>query len=158
PARRIMMVLVSMSDPGLLIGPTHRVLGGMTKYSLDSFQAAAASTLHFEPIAGDLHALHRALTAVHAIGQPRVGLYDFATKRGLIATPVNPDPIAARFADKPKAWRTLDVAFTQYTIVEDLCQAKLNNPPVKWAFPHSTEEVLDIGSGRETGAGGGKGF
>ncbi len=30
--------------------------------------------------------------------------------------------------------------------------------PVKWAFPHSIDEVLEIGSGVETGAGGGSGF
>ena len=34
PARRCMMVLVSMSDPGLAIGPSHRVLGGMADYSI----------------------------------------------------------------------------------------------------------------------------
>ena len=61
PARRCMMVLVGMSDPGLIIWPTHRVLGGMKDYSLDAFQKAAAENLQLRArFAGDLHALEAA--------------------------------------------------------------------------------------------------
>lgn len=159
PARRSMMVLVGMSDPGLVIGPTHRVLGGMQDYSLDAFIKAAGDRLRFEPIAGDLHALHDAMHRGSATGENRLGLYDFATGRGFVVIPGEPDPLAARFSSKPRAWRQLDVAIIQYLIVESICQPQLNaGRPVKWAFPHSVEEVIDIGKGRETGAGGGKGF
>jgi uncharacterized protein (DUF1015 family) len=41
PARRCMYVLVSMSDPGMVIGPTHRILSGMSNYSFDAFRKAA---------------------------------------------------------------------------------------------------------------------
>ena len=69
------------------------------------------------------------------------------------------DPLATRFPNKPRAWRTLDVAIVQYSIVEEICQAKLNGGrAVKWAFPHTVDEVLAIGKGAETGAGGGSGF
>ncbi len=157
PARRCMMVLVGMSDPGLVIGPTHRVLGGMKDYSIDAFLKAGASDLRFEPVSGDLHALHGAMHAKPA--DNRLGLYDFASKRGFIICPSNPDPLAKRFSAKPKEWRTLDVAIIQHLIVEEICQPKLNGgQPVKWAFPHSVDEVADIGRGSETGAGGGKGF
>lgn len=159
PARRCMIVLVSMSDPGLVIGPTHRVLGGIRGYSVDAFLAAAKGTLSVEPFAGDLPALDRALNDPRTLGSIRVGLYDFATHRCMIATPTSPDPLAGRFADKPEEWRTLDVAITQYVIVESIVQPKLNDgAPVKWAFPHSIDEVLQIGRGAETGAGGGSGF
>lgn len=159
PARRCMIVLVSMSDPGLVIGPTHRVLGGIKGYSMDAFLEAAQGTLSIEPFAGDLPALDRALNDQRTLGSIRLGLYDFASKRRMIATPTSPDPLSARFADKPKEWRTLDVAITQYVIVESIVQPKLNSgQPVKWAFPHSIDEVLQIGSGAETGAGGGSGF
>jgi uncharacterized protein (DUF1015 family) len=67
--------------------------------------------------------------------------------------------LVSRFGDKPKAWRDLTVAFCQYVIVEQICQGKLNDgEPVKWAFPHTIREVEEIGSGQETGAGGGKNF
>jgi uncharacterized protein (DUF1015 family) len=159
PARRSMIVLVSMSDPGLVIGPTHRVLGGMKDYSIEKFLAAASAQVRVEPIAGDLKAVHTAMHGRTDLGEERFGLWDFATRRGFVAIPAKPDYLAARFPEKPVAWRTLSVAFCQYVIVEELCQPKMNaGQPVKWAFPHSVEEVEQIGSGQETGAGGGSGF
>lgn len=158
PARRCMMVLVGMSDPGLIIWPTHRVLGGMKEYTLEAFKSAAAELLRFEPFQGDLYALEAAL-----LRAPRdtnvLGVYDFASRRALLAMPMNADPLRARFPDKPVAWRTLDVAIIQHLIVEEVCQPRLNaGQAVKWAFPHTIKEVLEIGGGTETGAGGGKGF
>lgn len=159
PARKCMMVLIGMSDPGLVIGPTHRVLGGMKDYSLDAFQKAAAGKLLFEPVSGDLETLNGFVKGATSVRENSVGLYDFATKKSFILMPAHADPLAARFASKPREWRTLDVAFIQHLIVEDICQPKLNGgEPVKWAFPHSVAEVAEIGKGAETGAGGGKGF
>lgn len=159
PARRCMMVLVGMSDPGLVIWPTHRVLGGMSGYSYDAFLMAAREHLRIEPIAGDLRALERALHDRGGDGHPCLGLYDFAAKRCVLALPVSPDPLAARFPAKPREWRTLDVALVQYLIVEQIAQPRLNGgKPVQWAFPHTVREVEEIGRGAETGAGGGKGF
>ncbi|MFO0833428.1 MAG: DUF1015 domain-containing protein [Phycisphaerales bacterium] len=158
PARHSMMVLVPMSDPGLVIGPTHRVLGGMKGYSLDAFKAAASEHFSFREIAGDAPALHAALVATPR-HECHLGFYDVASKRGLLGTPRSADPLATRFASKPAAWRTLDVAIIQYLVVEAICQPKLNNgDAVKWAFPHSVDEVLEIARGHETGAGGGAGF
>jgi uncharacterized protein (DUF1015 family) len=159
PSRQSMMVLVSMSDPGLVIWPTHRVLGGMQGYSWDKFLSASSNDIRTEPVAGDMHALERALHAAKHLGEERFALWDFASGRGCLAIPAKPDALATRFPEKPKAWRELSVAFCQYVIVEKLCQGQLNGGnPVKWAFPHTIDEVKQIGSGEETGAGGGKGF
>ena len=159
PARRCMIVLIGMSDPGLVIWPTHRVLGGMKDYTIDKFIAAAAKHLTFEPIAGDIHQLDKALASISSMGESRFGIWDFASKRGFLAIPASADPLAAKFPEKPKAWRDLTVAFCQYVLVEQICQPSLNGgEPVKWAFPHTIKEVEEIGSGAETGAGGGKNF
>lgn len=159
PARRCMMVLVGMSDPGLVIWPTHRVLGGMKDYSWDTFLAAANSHIRTEPIAGDVRAVEAAMHSHEHMGPERFALWDFASKQGCVAVPARSDALAERFPSKPKAWRELSVTFCQYVIVESICQAKLNDgQAVKWAFPHTVEEVEHIGSGAETGAGGGAGF
>jgi uncharacterized protein (DUF1015 family) len=159
PARRCLFVLISMNDPGLVIWPTHRVLGGMSGYSLEAFMQAAGSLIRYEPIAGGLEALARAVDGTEGMGPMRFGLYDVATKRGYVAMPSSRDPLQQRFPNKPSAWRELVVAFTQYAIVEDICQRQLNDgKPVKWAFPHTVAEVESIASGEETGAGGGAGF
>jgi len=157
--RRCMMVLVGMSDPGLAIGPTHRVLGGMKDYSFATFTETTRGILDIAPIGKDAKLIEPAMEKAGAGGSNVFGLLDFATGQCAVATLVARDPLAARFGSKPKAWRDLDVAIIQHLLVEEICQPKLNaGQPVTWAFPHSVEEVLDIGKGRETGSGGGAGF
>jgi len=159
PARRCMIVLVGMSDPGLVIWPTHRVLGGMKDYTFDAFLSAGAGLIKAEPVSGGLAALDKALAGRADLGESRFGLFDFATGCGAVAAPATADALAARFPEKPRAWRELVVAFCQYVIVEQICQPKLNGgQSVKWAFPHTIKEVEEIGAGLETGAGGGKNF
>lgn len=172
PARRCMMVIVGMSDPGLVIWPTHRVLGGMSGYSIDAFIDGAKGLLKAQPIGaatgtgssvpkpGVLATLESAVKSSHA--RNALGLYDFATGRSFVATldgGDTADPLAKQFPKKPPAWRTLDVALVQYIVVDQVCKPKLNGgQDVKWAFPHTVPEVEAIGMGAETGAGGGKGF
>jgi uncharacterized protein (DUF1015 family) len=159
PARRSMMVLVGMSDPGLVIWPTHRVLGGMDSYSFDALAKAAQSVIRIDRIVGDLQTLEKELERRDEMGPMRFGLYDFATKAAAVASPVSSDPLKQAFPDKPNAWRQLVVAFIQYMLVEQIAQKSLNaSKPISWAFPHTIGEVEQIGSGVETGAGGGKGF
>ncbi|HYE03497.1 MAG TPA: DUF1015 domain-containing protein [Phycisphaerales bacterium] len=160
PARRCLFVLVSMSDPGMVIGPTHRVLGGMSQYSLDAFERAAAGKLVLRETRSGLAGLEREMAAAGGPAKQGVlGLYDFATGRCLTATPANPDPLERRFPERVRAWRTLDVALVQHLVVEEICQPALNGGrPVAWAFPHSLEEVAAIGAGQEKGSGGGKAF
>jgi uncharacterized protein (DUF1015 family) len=160
PARRTMIVLIGMSDPGLTIWPTHRVLGGMADYSFSRFLAESAGTLTIQPLADpSLAAIEHALAAAdHSTprGRALLGLYDFATGAAALAFPTHADPLARQFPYKPRAWRDLSVAFIQHAIVEHICAPKLNRGrPITWAFPHTMQEVADIGAGRETGSGGG---
>lgn len=162
PARRTMFVLVSMSDPGLAIGPTHRVLGGMEDYEIERFIEAAQGLLNVEPIDNDPTNFESQMTSLaeREHTQNVFGIYDYATGLCFGAWPAVNDPLDGQFPKQSLAWRTLDVALIQHLIVEEICQPQLNKgEPVKWAFPHSIEEVLDIGKGKETGssiAGGGR--
>jgi uncharacterized protein (DUF1015 family) len=161
PARRTMFVLVSMSDPGLAIGPTHRVLGGMEDYSIEKFIEAAQGILNVEPIDNDPRNFESQMRSLADREHTNVfGIYDYATGLCFGAWPAVNDPLDGQFPEKSEAWRTLDVALIQHLIVEEICQPELNKgEAVKWAFPHSIEEVLEIGKGKETGSsisGGGK--
>ncbi|TVQ61358.1 MAG: DUF1015 domain-containing protein [Phycisphaerales bacterium] len=155
PARRCMFVMVSMSDPGLAIGPTHRVLGGMQDYTIERFEEAAGAHLNIEACDNDPLKIEDAMDKrADRSDTPNVfGIYDFATGLCFTATPAGNDPLSDRFPEKPEAWRTLDVALAQHLIVEEICEPEMNRgEPVKWAFPHSMPEVLAIGKGEETGA------
>lgn len=167
PARRCMFVLVSMNDKGLVIGPTHRVIGGMAGYTFHRFAERVRGELFLSelPERGEdaLRVIEAAMEkGARKCGKNVLGLYDFASRRAYLATPVDPDPLAfdKRFAAMPHEWRTLDVALCQHFIIEKFCQplAGKKAEPLKWAFPHSISEVIDIGAGIERGSGGGKGF
>lgn len=161
PARRTMMVLVSMNDPGLAIGPTHRVLGGMKDYDIDTFQQVSGGLLNIEAIENTPSTF---LTQMNVLAEREktniFGIYDYATGLCFAAWPAMSDPLEDKFPDQSQAWRSLDVAIIQHLIVDEICSPELNNgEPVKWAFPHSIDEVLALGRGEETGssiAGGGK--
>lgn len=161
PARRTMMVLVSMNDPGLAIGPTHRVLGGMAEYSIDAFQQAAGGLLNIEAIDNDPQKFLVQMDRLAEREKTNVfGVYDYATGLCFAAWPTMKDPLEEKFPEQSEAWRHLDVAIIQHLIVDEICSPELNGgEPVKWAFPHSIDEVLALGRGEETGssiAGGGK--
>ncbi len=154
PARRTMFVMVSMADPGLAIGPTHRVLGGMADYTMDRFIEASAGLLHVEAIDNDPKTFEKQIEFLADREDTNVfGLYDYATGLCFAGWPAIPDPLEDQFPDKPGAWRSLDVAIVQHLIVEQVCQPELNNgDPVRWAFPHTIDEMLALGRGVETGS------
>ena len=157
PSRRCMMVLVSMSDPGLVIGPTHRVLGGMSNYSLDAFLEAAAAELEIHEHEAGVETVEQAMADRAAEHRNVLGLYDFASGRAFVASPRQTDPLAATCAEHHPAWRELDVALVQHLVVEQICQPHLSGgETVRWAFPHSIEEVLATAGGEKDSSGGGK--
>lgn len=158
PARRCMFVLVSMRDPGLVIWPTHRVLGGMSGYSFEAFKAAARDHVLITPVNGGLDALRTEMVSVTVPPPPLphtvLGFYDFGTRRSYVGTLKTAAPLAGRFPEKPRAWQQLDVAIVQHLIVEQICQPMLNRgKPVRWAFPHTVGEVEEIGRGAVSGTG-----
>lgn len=161
PARRTMMVLVSMNDPGLAIGPTHRVLGGMEDYDINAFQSAAGGLLNIEAIDNNPHTFLAQMQVLSEREKTNIfGIYDYATGLCFAAWPTMSDPLEDQFPNQSEAWRHLDVAIIQHLIVDEICSPELNKgEPVKWAFPHTIDEVLALGRGEETGssiAGGGK--
>lgn len=152
PARRTMFVLISMADPGLAIGPTHRVLGGMEHWSMDKFIDAAAGLLNVEAIDNDPKTFESQIEFLANRENTNVfGLFDYSTGLCFAGWPAVPDPLEDQFPDKPESWRKLDVAIVQHLIVEQVCKPELNNNlDIKWAFPHTIEEMLALGRGVET--------
>ena len=159
PARRTMIVLVGMSDPGLAIGATHRVLGGMKDYDFAKLTGELDKYFTLDNVGAEPAQIEAHMEKRAASDKNVLGLIDLATNQCLVLTLKDGDPLAEKFASKPEAWRKLDVALVQHLIVEKVCEPKFNGgEPVKWAFPHTVEEVMEIASGQETGAGGGAGF
>lgn len=140
PANFCLFVLIAMQDPGMIVLPTHRVLGNMARYSIDTFTKAAAGALKLTPFDGSLEALE---TSLPKNGPHAIGVYDSATGKSFIATTTSPDPLAATHGNMSAPWRQLDVAIVQHLYVESICQAKLAEPgaTVTWKFPHTVADA-----------------
>lgn len=146
-AASCLFVLVSMQDPGMIVLPTHRVLGNMPNFDMDKFKQAAQGKLNLEPFPGkDLAALEAAL-ATHK-GPHAIGLYDPAGGDNplWIATTLDSDPLKATHPDQSEAWRQLDVAIVQQVIVEAICEPTFcgEGESVTWKFPHDLEQVKEV--------------
>jgi len=151
PANFCLFVLVAMQDPGMIVLPTHRVLGGMTDFSLAALVKASQGKLKIEPFHGtDLHALEAALPKA---GTHAMGLFNAAFPEAPLAilTTVDSDPLKATHGNQSEAWRQLDVAILQHLLVEKILEptfcAKASDGSagkVLWKFPHSLGEVPAI--------------
>ena len=138
PAHTCLFVLVALQDPGMIVLPTHRVLGGMPGFTWAAFEAAAKAHWRLSPFTGDLQGLEAALPRA---GRHAVGLTD--GHHLAIAQPLRDDPLAATHPNQSKAWRGLDVAIVQHLLVEAVCEGVLtpSGSKVAWKFPHTLQQL-----------------
>jgi uncharacterized protein (DUF1015 family) len=143
PANYCLFVLIGMQDPGLIVLPTHRVLGGLAGFTWDKFLTACQGKVRLTPCrVTDLASLESALISA---GPHAIGVYCPANPDGpyAIATTTLDDPLADRYPQHAPAWRQLDVAMVQHLIVEQMLQPAFckRGEAVQWKFPHTLAEV-----------------
>lgn len=161
PLRDCMFVIVDMDDQGLVIGPTHRVLGNLSGYSWQAFVKNARGKLFFTRYTKPLSTIESALAAASdRAGKNVLGLHDYASGTSSLVTPIESDPLLHHpdFRKHPKAWRTLDVALVQHLIIDQIAAPLAGPSKPSWAFPHDVTDVQAIGQGIATSSGGGPGF
>jgi uncharacterized protein (DUF1015 family) len=122
PANFCMFVLVGMQDDGLLILPTHRLIGGLANFNIEAFQQVAGDA--FEVIPTPFTPQQTSQLAGKLISEPphTFGLYDGLTKRSYLLRARQPDVLAALEPGQSTAWRHLDVAILQRYLVDQVFQ------------------------------------
>lgn len=133
-----MFVLVSMRDPGMIVLPTHRVLGGLKDFSIPKLTERSQGVLRVTPFQGSLEQIEAALPGAgpHAMG--------LVTRQGLaLAATARTDPLASSHAEHAQPWRELDVAIVQHLLVEQLLEPGFcaAGAKVSWKFPHELSEL-----------------
>ncbi|GAB4108590.1 MAG: DUF1015 domain-containing protein [Phycisphaeraceae bacterium] len=142
-----LFVLVSMQDPGMIVLPTHRVIGNMPGFDFDRFRQVAEGRLNITPVAGtDPAELEKTLDASdhpHAFGLYVPSVADAPL---YLATTVEDDPLKTTHANHSDAWRQLDVAIVQHLIVEQVCQPTFVRPgeTIAWKFPHEIDQLKTL--------------
>lgn len=125
PANYCMFVLVSMNDDGLLVWPTHRVIGGLDSFDVQAFAQAIAPnfTLTDAPV-GPERMSEYVDQVLPREGIHTFGLYDGQTKKLYQLKLINHDILKPLEPNHSEAWRSLDVAILQRYLVEEVLQPK----------------------------------
>jgi uncharacterized protein (DUF1015 family) len=143
PANFVLAQCVSMSDPGLLILPTHRLFRGAPPITAEQLADQLAGYFEVELAGTGADAAHGIWADIEGAGeQGRLALYSAEDTSWLLAT-IN-DAGRARMAklaaEHSAQWRELGVAILHRLVVESLLG--LTNLP-KPMYVHSVEEVVD---------------
>jgi len=108
-----MVTLVSMSDPGLVILPTHRLIHSYGR--MDGRQALERAKEFFDVTpAADRMAMERALAQAES-SHPRFGFYDGAYA---VLALRDPGTLERLLPDRAPAWRLLDVTVLHELFIE----------------------------------------
>jgi uncharacterized protein (DUF1015 family) len=113
-----------MQDDGLLILPTHRLIGGLSNFSMGAFASGVANV--FDVIESPLQADQIAEAADGLDREPAhtFGLYDGLSKKLYYLRLKNIDVLKALEPNQSEAWRRLDVAILQRYLLDEVLRPK----------------------------------
>jgi uncharacterized protein (DUF1015 family) len=138
-----LFVLVAMQDPGMIVLPYHRVLTGLSGFSMDKLKAIVDQRDDVQLQATDhgpdqLDALEASLPEA---GHHAMGLYDPKAGQTYCLTSTSADPLADAAPQQPEAWRKLDVAILQNLIINELIKPNFGGDAVGY---HYTAKLDDL--------------
>jgi uncharacterized protein (DUF1015 family) len=113
PSEFVMATLVDMSDPGLVVLPTHRTVTHLTDFSRTRLREQLAKQFVVEPQPSLDKLLAAMKAAPHAIGMFDGAAFALLRANNLVA-------MRPLFANKPPLWHTLDVAILHVAVLEAL--------------------------------------
>ncbi|MFM7150598.1 MAG: DUF1015 domain-containing protein, partial [Gemmataceae bacterium] len=150
PANFILMMLVSMSDPGLLILPTHRLISGLP-HDLRSERLAELLQPHFqvEKVGVGDQALRETWERIEMDGSQ--GLLGFGTVADGVWQTARfqaPTEMAQLAADHSEEWRGLGVAILHVLVLDKLLKPILKDKPT-CRYVHLLREVEESVKARE---------
>jgi uncharacterized protein (DUF1015 family) len=119
PANWCLFDLIGMQDDGLLILPTHRMIGGLTDFDIDVFRHEVGDDFDVleTPLLGD-HVDEFCRGVLPKQPAHTFGLFDGRTRKVYQLRLKNLDVLEEMTPDKSPAWRRLDVAILQHYLLD----------------------------------------
>lgn len=141
-AQHCLMVLVACEDPGMIVLATHRVITGLSHFTVDALVRRAGTVgLDVKPVDTALSDLPDELPS-H--GPHAMGLYDPASRTCCVVSAASPDPLAAVLPDKPEVWRTLDVAVLHELLIDRVLRPEFGGDAIAYKYTAHLEEVPEL--------------
>jgi uncharacterized protein (DUF1015 family) len=145
----VLMMLVSMSDPGLVILPTHRLVSGLPNVTADQLKAALGDAFQVERVGVGDQGARDAWELIEADGgQDLLGFGTVADGVWQTARFRKPEAIAQLAADHSPAWRELAVAVLHVLVLDRLLPQALGGKP-ECRYVHLLREVTDAVAARQ---------
>lgn len=143
PANFVMMMFIGMSDPGLVIMPTHRLVSGLPDLSAEDVRAALSGQFEIESIGTGAAAAQETWELVEADGGQNVfGLGTVADGNWLFARCTDDSLMETLAADQTPEWRALGVSLLHKLILVHLLKRK-HPGEQKFQYVHLLDEVTD---------------
>lgn len=149
PANFVLMMLVSMSDPGLIILPTHRLVSGIPAVTADQVRTVLAPHFQVETIGRGDQGAREAWEFIEADGgQNLLGLGSVADDTWQVARLTTPQKMDELAANHSPAWRGLGVSILHVLVLDHLMPRAVGGQPV-CRYVHLLREVTDAVAARE---------
>jgi uncharacterized protein (DUF1015 family) len=148
-ANFVLMMLVSMQDPGLVILPTHRLVSGLADIRSASLKTLLGHHFETEMVGAGPAAAKQVWEALEADGsQQLLGFGTVADQHWHIARLKTPEVMAQLAADHTESWRGLAVAVLHRLVLDKLIPEAGQGQP-KCSYVHLLREVTDAVAGKQ---------
>ena len=148
-AETILMMLVSMSDPGLIILPTHRIISGFPAMDADKLASILSKHFQMEKVGVGEKAARDAWESIEADGSQ--DLLGFCTTDDGVWQTARfkaPEEMARLAADHSPAWRGLAVAVLHVLVLDHLLPAAIGGK-AECKYVHLLREATDAAAARQ---------
>jgi uncharacterized protein (DUF1015 family) len=143
-----LMMLVGMSDPGLLILPTHRLISGVPEVTGPKLREALAGHFQVETVGTGEAAAREAWELIEADGSQNVlGLGTVADGGWHLARLTTSAAMDELAPEHSPAWRALAVSILHVLVLNRLVPQRLGGEP-KCDYAHLLREVTDAAAAK----------
>ncbi|MSR56240.1 MAG: DUF1015 domain-containing protein [Planctomycetaceae bacterium] len=142
PANFALMMFVGMSDPGLIILPTHRLVSNLPPLTATQIKTALAPNFSVETIGTGPTAARETWELIDAAG--RQGILGFGTTSDgewLLARLTDGSPMRDLAPDQSDDWHGLGVSLLHKLVIEHLLKPFHQAQPPQCRYVHQLEEV-----------------
>ena len=142
PANFVLMMFVGMSDDGLAILPTHRLISGLPNLSIEDVTSALGQYFECEQTGTGAQAAAETWKKMEQTGAQTVfGFGTAADGQWLLATLKDASPLADLAPEQSEAWRGLGVSILHRFILDHLIKQKYPDSEQSCRYVHLMDEV-----------------
>lgn len=142
-ANFVLMHFVGMSDPGLAILPTHRLISGLPEVSAAELKETLGAAFSIEDVGTGTAAARETWELMEADGGQN--LLGFGTSDGqwLLARLTDDAAMKQLAADQSEEWRALGVSILHRLVIDDLLKKRFSDAEIACRYVHLLDEVTE---------------